>query len=617
MQRNVRIALVVALAALSLFGCDKSKKTKQATGAQAPAIWSQLPGDAFFAMGFHRPEQTAPNFREALTKLGLFTDFYKEADFDDLQRDLGIDPFQPSSYQALGLDFSKGLAMGLDGTLLSTSSYYDEYAALVRIYKNPSFYWVAALSDASKFKTWLQSAVSKNSKSRLATEKLGELELLMVMGEPYSPNDAERVEILIVVRGSYVYAFFVNLQASSRPEAPDALAAFKKGLPDFFDRVAKPLSASPNFQKVARQLNANSDLMLYMDVATLASQYSALETREILYLTPTTEESRRSQDDERRYDESRKERQSNEFATIQRLGEAFPAFGMSAALAKDKASCEGYSLVGQAYQDDTRAVLTPSSAAPAYATLFPAGTGFIYRESVNLLALKRLVYRFFSPEETAEMNRGWTEISQASQGMLGLDLDKDLLGAFTGHLAFGAPDFGIAVVPFIPYSTDPNPKVPPAVMIAQLTSPAAGDKIISALQPMLDIVGVRTDTAEGEKMYYFDADGTEVAWARVNDLLLAALSREALKEMVRNAKKPGMSVVDKLPNELAKSLVTEKNATGCTADMGAFFSSLSTVGDNQKDKAMMYQLGSALGSSTMKITYESDGVQCRGDLLLK
>jgi hypothetical protein len=134
---------------------------------------------------------------------------------------------------------------------------------------------------------------------------------------------------------------------------------------------------------------------------------------------------------------------------------------------------------------------------------------------------------------------------------------------------------------------------------------------------MLDAVGVRTESVEGEKLYWFQEDGVTFAWARANNMLLGSTSLNTAKEMIKNVKKPGASFVEKLPNPLSKSLLTDKNANGCTADVGSIFSTIAKYDKDSNDAPMLYQLGASLGSSTMKITYENNGIQCRGDLLLK
>src|SRR5687767_7547707 len=42
-------------------------------------IWQQVPSSAFMAVAFHRPTASAASLRDALSKMGVFAEFYKEA----------------------------------------------------------------------------------------------------------------------------------------------------------------------------------------------------------------------------------------------------------------------------------------------------------------------------------------------------------------------------------------------------------------------------------------------------------------------------------------------------------------------------------------------------------
>jgi hypothetical protein len=625
MKFRATALLAFSLLISALGGCDKNKnKINEKLGTQGgAAVWQKIPQDAFFAMALHRPEKTGPQMKEALAKMGLFGEFYKNADLDELQRDLGIDPFQPETLTSIGLDLSKGIALALDGNISTARSWYSEYNATISVNNRPLFYVVAGISDSKKLNNWINNTLGKRPGTRIMSPAYGNIDpatgvpLTLLVGEiSYQPG-TEEVQVAFVSEGGYLYMFVLEAQLPTRPEMIDPIESFTSRLPDFFSRTKTSITENPNFQASLKKVNTKDDCFLFFDFNYFTEQFTFFTKRDVIFLETNNDDIKRYQADERRYLQERIQRDIGELNVMRQFAAAFPGMAMGGTLEKDKMSCSGYSLVGASYQEDIKAVMAPSSAPPAYGTVLPSGTGFVFRESLNLLALKKLVFRFASGRDLADMERDWSEFAQISQS-IGLDMEKDILGALTGHLTLSAPDlasFGLMWFLFAPSAT--QPQVPPLTAVIQLTSAEAGDKIIKALQPLLDLAGVMTETYEGEEIYWFQADGVVFSWSRVNSMMLASLSLETTKEMIKNIKKPGAPLTDKLPTPLAKSLITDANATGCTADMGSLFTTIANQNPNSRDAAMLYQLGSSLGSSTMKISYEGNGIQCQGDLVFK
>jgi hypothetical protein len=299
---------------------------------------------------------------------------------------------------------------------------------------------------------------------------------------------------------------------------------------------------------------------------------------------------------------------------------------------------------------------------PPYGTMFPEDTTFVYRETINFAALKSTVELFIPDEDKASFNRDYEELKVGATAGLGLDFEKDVLGAFTGHVAFGAPDLSILVMPFfMGFRSEPAyppppiierapvPVVPPSlpqyipsgarlmapmppprpaavfptvVGIAQLTSPAAGDKIVEALLRLAPLTGMqyKTEEASGEKFYSMEIEGVTMACARVDSYMVFSTNIEKLKQTIERIKKPGANFTDKLKTPMSKALVNDKSATGCTGDVGNMFGWFLKQPDlnlNAEDLSIITKLSANLGISTMKMSYEDDGLVCKGEMTLQ
>jgi hypothetical protein len=158
------------------------------------------------------------------------------------------------------------------------------------------------------------------------------------------------------------------------------------------------------------------------------------------------------------------------------------------------------------------------------------------------------------------------------------------------------------------------------VGVAQLTSPAAGDKILGAISAFATMAGLPLSTEDigGEKLYSATVDGISFGWGRSGDLLLGGIDATAVKAAFGKVKSPGASFADKLGSPLAKELVSDKASSGCSSDLGALFSWLADQPyASAEDRVLFTRLGAAFGAMTLKMGYSDGGLACTGELILK
>lgn len=655
-----------------------------------PEVWQQIPQSAFVVGAFHRPTQSAKQLQETLSKLGLFAGFYKEFDLDDFREEFGFDLFDADAMKRMGIDESKGIAIGADSQLTQRRHWYQQYAATVEINKEPGTFVVFSLTDPKAFDAWLRGAITKDhADAKFEEEKIGDLSALYVTlpepsydmpGEapmirapsppkPPTPTSTSatpkvRLEVAVVTKGSYVYVFPSSVSSSEFAEVPDPIAAFKKELVSFFERTSTSITKQESFNKVGAKLQKNSDFFFYMNTDTFGKTITGLDTREMIFLATTNEDQKRAQEDQKRYQAEDAKYAAERNAVFTTIATAFPAWGMSAILEKDKAQCAGYAMLGGAFQPAFATLLSPSAAAPNYGTIFPEDTTFVVRQSFNPSALKSLISMFINDQrDKEEFEKAWQTAASMTPAV-GLDFEKDIIGGVTGHMALGAPDMSIFIAPLFmgrsvsaypepypPIERAPVPapmpmppglqdvpapvyrKMPPpppspqmafpsAVGVIQLTSTAAGEKFIKAIETMAPMAAltIKTEEVEGVKVYSatIPEPAMTIAWSAINDLFVGGTDLERVKNTVKRIKTPGASFADKLPSALSKSLITDKAANGCTADIGGLFSWMLKQPELGSDiSAYAIPLSTSLGTSTMKITSDEAGIACHGELTLR
>jgi hypothetical protein len=656
--------------------------------AKLAPIWEKVPSSAFMAMAFHRPIKSAAAMKDALSKMGVFAEFYKEADFDDFQEEFGFDFFDADAAKKFGADDSKGMALILDGKFLIEDHWYQDYSATLEIRKEPAVYMIIPLSDASTFTAWFKTASTKRtSEATFEDETDGAVQYVYAWrpSSAYSyyeatppapatptptPASAPAKEIFgtIAIKDNTAYFFTSTIRPPATKDAPDYLSTYKKDLKAYVGGLStNNITAVENFKTVAKKLNPGGDCMMYFDSVLAAAAVESDTSRETKYLTPQNESQKQAQEDQKRYASGDTDWRKRETLYWGQMAGYFPAWGMSAELKKDGAVCEGYTMLGGAAKTVFSSMLSLSTEPPAYGTLFPEDTTFVYRESINFSALKSMIELFVEERDKPDVARGYEEMKTAVLSGSGLDLEKDIIGAFTGHVAFGAPDLSVLMAPFLmgratsypepavierapapmpmpsPVVIEPSlpqeiapaaprlmaPMPPPrpamefpaVVAIAQLTSAAAGDKLVEAMLKIAPLTGMQLNTEEfsGVKLYSMNIDGVTLACARVDSYMVFSTNIEKMKQTVSRIQKPGPSFVDKLPTPMSKSLVTEKSVSGCTGNVGGMFGwILKQPGSNipSSEVGLITKLSTGLGTSTMKISYEDEGISCKGELTL-
>jgi hypothetical protein len=248
--------------------------------------------------------------------------------------------------------------------------------------------------------------------------------------------------------------------------------------------------------------------------------------------------------------------------------------------------------------------MLPTKDAPAYGAIFPESINYFTRTSTNLLGLKDYAM-YLVPKEYAPMVESYMAIANAAVGgYVPLNIDTDILGAFTGHMAYGADYTSMMAAP------TPMPKF---FFVGQLTSEAAGDKILSALVDLPAKAGapfpIKTEEVDGNKLYSITAGPIEVAWGRAADLLLIGFGVQSVKEMMARVKTPGASFVDKSGNELAKNMVNSKTGSGTYVDFGVVMMSMLTspeFSSEPKVKEIISKIAPVLGPMVSQSNYNPE-----------
>jgi hypothetical protein len=679
-------AIRAGVALLALLGAC-TQRTGQATtnketpggGKEAPAVMpppaggalDQIPSSAFVVAGLTRPDQSVARTRELLTKMGISLDTPDiQQGLAEIKADLGVDLFDADLYKKLGIDITKGMALGVDGELTYKEVDLRDYAALVEIERKPAVYAVFAVSDPTTFETWAKATAARlNARLRFEEGTLGDKRVLYLMekgsgaapaGEPMPSDAAKPMDVApgeaaegprapslvapgtfppppppavepdelaaaLVYKGSYLFVFFFeDLEASPLPEIPDPIAAAKADLKGFFEKAPSPITSAASFQAAAKHIDVGGDSFFYLDGARIEAFTSKNRVPEYVYLPAKDDSQRQSQESERSYQAERAARgPSSDEIVLKQVAAAMPAFGMSFSLEAGKASLKGVGVIGAALQPKVQKVLTPTATVPAYGTLFPEATTFFYRYSLNPLALKELVFELIPAESRAEAEAGWRQVSAEFATASGLDLERDVLGGFSGHFAFGAPSAEALAMPFMAMAmggAGVKPVLPQMMVVMQVTSPDAGDRILSAVEKGLKMIGQspKPEEAGGDKLYSLNVEGLTISFGRAGDLLFLGADPTSLKDAFTRAKSPGASFADKLGSPLAKDLITHKSASGVTFNLGTLLTfAMAAPGVDATSRDILAKLTGTVGTTTFDSCYEEGAVLFSGEVTLK
>lgn len=436
---------------------------------------------------------------------------------------------------------------------------------------------------------------------------------------PPPPPSAEtkRLDSVWFQDGDFAYVFMdINVETVKLPEVPDAVDTFKNGLGAFLDRNGTPLTKSAGFLDVAKKTSPKADFFLYLDIAVVPAVSQA--GGDVRYLPPTDDNQKRVQDQERAYEaESAKLRQSSA-DDLQVFASLSPRVSFSVEASATKVSGTGYMPIAPALQPLAQAAFTPSAKAPDYGTIFDPKSTFVMRGSVPLASLKALVMALAPAASRPGLESNYAQTKTAFSMVSGLDLDADVLGALTGHMAVGGPDMSL----FTSFLTRPGEGAPPSfVGVAQLTSAAAGDKIIDGIKKGLASAGgpqLSTEDVGGVSLYSFTDAGVTLAFARAGDFLVGGLNPEVVRATIQRIQTPGASFAASL-SPLGQAVISEPNANGCTGDLGGLFTWIRDQNQpsDPGDLAILNKLSGYLGAMSMKMQYADGAATCSCELILK
>lgn len=598
----------------------------------------QVPSSSIIAVAFGRPEASLKLGQNLISRSGLPS---LEKDLQEglaeFRKVMGFDFFDVEAGQkATGIDLSKGVAFGLDGQLLGKGIWHSEYSASVQIRKEPTPYFVFALKDPALFDTWIRGVLQKaEPDARFEEDKVGDLKAVYVYKKmstyipppppggpvPASAPAKEKLWAAMVAKDNYMYFFMLDVEPSPVAEVPDPVGPFKVELKSFFDRLSSPITSTASFQNTIKKVNPGGDIFFYMDNELLAKLSEMTENAEYIFLPPKTPDQQRAQDEEKRYMADYAKWNARDIEMFKTFASVTPALAMSIIAEEKQAVCKGYALIGPSRQPAFEKMFRPAAEAPDFAAILPESTTFLYRQSINPIGVKDFIYEILSAEGRAEFDQ---EIQKSNRDLapLGLELERDFLGAFTGHGALGSPSLSALVLPWLLLRPGEAAafKLPPLVGVAQLTSPDAGDKLLGliSLAAMGEKMMVKSEEINGDTLYSMDVPPFSFAWGRTGNLLVGGYDVAAVKEVFQRAQKPGASFAEKMTAPMAKELASSKSATGGTADLGELFTSLAAFPQmTPSDKGVFEQLGKFFGQTTMQISYEEGGLSWQGEMLFR
>jgi hypothetical protein len=389
-----------------------------------------------------------------------------------------------------------------------------------------------------------------------------------------SGSDGERLYVAVALKENTAKAIVC-------PEGIDAQseAEFKKQIESYATTApAKPLSENDFFKQMTAHADPTGDMFFFVDTMSLAISVEGM-------LGPLSQGPEAAQVKD----------------VITKVVASMP--GMATSMSFSEKGVRGTGAVKLiAPKVESMRSMLPSKDAPPYGSIFPENTSYFIRTSTNLLGIKDYAM-YLVPKEFVPQAESYLAMANAAIGLYApLNVEADILGAFSGHMGYS-----------IDYSSMLSGGVPKFHMIAQLSSEAAGDKLLSAIaalpKQLNAPVPVNTEEVSGDKLYSIAAGPVEVAWGRSSDLLVIGMGTASVKEMFARIKSPpATTFVDKSSSELAKSMVNSKSGSGTYIDMGVIFSSLLTSPElsDPKAKAVLAKIAPMLGPITSQTLYNPE-----------
>jgi hypothetical protein len=604
------------------------KSSETAAPAAPGSALDVVPDTAAMVFSFPRPEKSLGQVKSFMDRLGtaeMQAEFSKG--LEKFKADSGLDLFDPELFKKIGLDSSKGVVFVADASLPVAVPRFQEYSSIIENDRAPLMYFVAAGTDDKTFLTWIKEADAKSGgKSRFEDATVADAKGAYIYAPSSSNPGKDALRGALLYKGGYWMLFITDKEAAKLDiaEAKDPIAGFQETLKGHLAKTA-PLSKSANFTSAIKGADLNGDFVFYTDIAKL-SDAMMLDIPDVTTV-PTQDAAKvASQTSEMATVEFRKTSAKSEAENVKLAAGYVPAIAFSMALEKDKFAIKGGASAASATAEKIAKVFVPASTTPAYATLLPENTALFYRYSFSPSGFLEVLSELIPAAEKPNFEKGLAEASTALSAETGLDLSKDLIGGLTGHFAFAAPSPESIAMPAMAAAMGGmggKIALPPMFIIAQVSSPDAGDKLLTALDAGLKKSGlpfpIKTEEVAGEKLYTLDAAGiVSISWGRTADLLVISTDAAALKEFYGKTKTPGASFADKLSSPLAKELVTSKAASGVTFDAGGIFTVLTTIPTGSpSDKEIFTKLAALFGTVTMLSEFRDGTLVFSGEALLK
>ena len=590
-------------------------------------IYAQVPSGAAMVFAVNKPEQTIALAKDLAKKFGadIEADLEFQKSREEFKTKLGVDILDPELFKKVGIDASQGIAVAIDTSTTIKKARPLVGSAATEISQNPVIFLVAALSSGETFDKLIRETITKEKPdTRFEDVTLGEKDKLTFMYQTNTEGET-KVEVLktaFAQQGGYLYVFLNDeIEKSADPAAGNPIEDYKATVKTYLEKKSGSISTDGAFTSLTKKLDAQSNMFFYMDFSKIAGMVAAGD-KTIIYGTPKDEQETAAQLAEKASQEERKGRQDKDTENIKMAAKVAPQVGLSFSMANDRLAMKGSAVIASDSQDMIQKALVPAIDAPVYATIFPENTTFFYRSSLNLSGIKDLAFSLMPVDEKVSAAANYAEAKKELLDNTGLDLDADIFGGITGHLAFGAESAEVFTKFAQEVSTKGSPSsLPKLMMVSQFSSAEVGDKLLAKIEELISKnMGagiVKSEDVNGDKLYTITFGPFVGAWARSGLVFLLATDAGLIKESLARIKTPGASFAEKLP-PLAKSLVTDKSASGLTVGLGSLLAAITELPDTSpSDKEMLVKLSAVLNNLTIDSSYDAGLLSFEGEMTIK
>ena len=549
--------------------------------------YADIPATAGLVFRYQNPNKLLSALQKMMTELvppAELATFIAEG-----KARFGVDPLEPNALSTIsGLDLNKDFELFIDRSLVFKNFKTEPPSEEKIATESLPLILRASLTDQAIFTAALKKLVASAQPSARLVEAESKGYAITYLYQPQSELEPREVlRAAIAVKDNKVTAVVCPDGIYLQPnDLGDLEAAFKQSAEAYLDKpVGTPISEAELFKNLSARVDPLGDMFLFVDVDRL---------------TPTLDSSTpiRAQD-------TQKEETNRELRP--KMVAAFPGMVMSIGFSeKGMKSLLAAKVVSPAVPGMRS--MTPSKDAPPYGTIFPENTSVFARYSLNLLGTKDLFMHFVPKEYFSTIESQLAVANGLVGGYTGLDLERDVLGAFTGHFAYAA-DYSSMLVQLT------SEALPKFTVLAQLTSEDAGDKLLAAIAGLPAKLGaagnpqMKMEEVPGGKLYSIAEGPVELAWGRCSDIFLLGVGVAPLKEICQRLKTPGTSFAEKSGSELAKNMVSAKSGSGVYMDFAPLLQLLLSGSPGSGDKAafdIFLKVAAKLGPVVSQTDYDAD-----------